>query len=83
MKKSELIRAHISCTCDPAYKLRGLVDPDCALCKNEEEISDIMIIYANSQLVEFVNWSNSTSWGQIPNSYIRKFNLQQNETPKS
>lgn len=81
MTKSELIHSYISCTCDGAYKIRDLADPNCCLCNYEEEISDIMTIYANSQLVEFVNWINESkeTMSYIKNSRIGQFNLNRDE----
>lgn len=30
----------IGCTCDPAYKIRGLSAPDCAYCNYVDEVAD-------------------------------------------
>lgn len=85
MKKSELIHSNFPCTCDEMYKRRKLSDPDCFLCNYKEEISDIMTIYANSQLVEFINWFNEENklGIHIKNSSIGQFNLSQNENKKT
>ncbi len=81
-KAKDLIKQYFACTCDEMYKRRELTDPTCFICNNEEAIEDVMTIYANQKLVEFINWYNDTNnIGQyITNSRIGQFNLIQNET---
>lgn len=43
--KQQIIHNHLSCTCDRAYKSRGLKDPNCFLCEYESEIELIMEEY--------------------------------------
>ena len=49
-KKQEIIRGHLTCTCDEVYKSRNMVDPNCFLCEYESEIELIMDEYAEQQL---------------------------------
>lgn len=49
-KKQEIIRGHIGCTCDEAYKTRGLTDPTCFLCEYESEIELMMDEYLEQQV---------------------------------
>jgi hypothetical protein len=51
-EKKEIIREHISCTCDQAYKTRGLTDPGCFLCEYEQEIEIIMKEYLQLPISE-------------------------------
>lgn len=43
--KQEIIRKHLTCKCDRAYKDRGLTDPSCFLCEYEDEIIEMMDEY--------------------------------------
>jgi hypothetical protein len=76
-KAKDLIKQHFACTCGEMYKSRNLTDPNCFLCDNEEVIEDVMTIYANQKLAEFVDWYNETRGLHIPNSVIGQFNLSQ------
>jgi hypothetical protein len=49
-KKQEIIRAHLICTCDEAYKNRNMVDPTCFLCEYESEIEEMMDEYFQTQV---------------------------------
>jgi len=44
-KKQEIIKSHMNCTCDEAYKSRKLTDPNCFLCEWGEEIELMMDEY--------------------------------------
>jgi len=82
MKPKDLIDQHFACTCDEAYKIRNLTDPGCFLCNlNEKEIEEVMTLYTNQKLVEFVSWLNDKDDVDsfIPNSWIGQFNISQNE----
>lgn len=49
-KKQEIIRGHLTCTCDEAYKSRNMVDPTCFLCEYESEIEEMMDEYLQTQV---------------------------------
>ena len=49
-KKKEIIRGHLNCTCDEAYKSRNMVDPTCFLCEYESEIELMMQEYKEHHL---------------------------------
>lgn len=49
-KKQEIIRGHLTCTCDKAYKRRNMVDPTCFLCEYESEIEEMMDEYLQTQV---------------------------------
>ena len=42
----EIIKGHISCTCDVMYKTRKMTDPNCVLCEYGGEIELMMEEYA-------------------------------------
>jgi len=44
-EKQEIIRKHLTCTCDEMYKDRNMVDPTCFLCEYESEIELMMDEY--------------------------------------
>jgi hypothetical protein len=80
MKPKDLIDQYFTCTCDEMYKRRNLTDPGCFLCNYEETIEEVMTLYANQQLTDFVNWINEVHPGNyVPNSRIGQFNISQNE----
>jgi len=48
--KQEIIRGHLTCTCNKAYKSRNMVDPTCFLCEYESEIEEMMDKYLQMQV---------------------------------
>lgn len=48
-KKQEIIRGHLTCTCDEMYKNRKMADPSCFLCNYESKIELMMNEYLELQ----------------------------------
>ena len=66
-KKQEIIRGHLTCTCDEAYKSRNMADPNCFLCEYESEIELMMQKYAEQQLknCNLQNVNNRFNWNHF------------------
>lgn len=71
-KKQEIIRGHLTCTCNEFYKSRNRPDPTCFLCGYGPEMEMMMdeVIHA------FVKHCEDRIGLIIPNSEIGKFNLE-------
>lgn len=56
MTKEEIIISRFGeCRCDPIYKNRNRIDPDCFLCEHSEEVSDMMQAFSDQSNSELNN----------------------------
>lgn len=52
MTKEQILEKNINCTCDKAYKIREMADPDCGRCTWYEEIAISMELYAQQEVAK-------------------------------
>lgn len=56
LSREDFLNGIMSCTCDVAYKSRGLAAPDCAYCNYSDDIINIMGEFAEREIYGLLDW---------------------------
>lgn len=64
----DIIKEHYSCVCIDAYKNRGLADPHCVLCREADEMAEIMEEYAKEEILHLLRYI-----GRPPESTLQMY----------